>query len=279
MIPTCNSLIYTMVIAPDISNYTSYPGNEFFVIPVFWSMLTFASYGVLLRTIIAISRNAELREKLYLTEIQITAQQKHMRLLQTRIQETSRVRHDIRHHFLVLGNFARNKDLEGLERYLEKASELSFLQSEKVYCDNSAVNALLCYYKEQAEKEHVKTAFQVSLIEKIPVTDTELCIILGNLLENAVEACRRMVSSDRFIWLELSMISGELLMVSVKNSYEGVIHQAQDGAFFSSKMKGRRGIGISSVLSIAEKYHGMSRVEYEDQIFRVSLLLSGGQVS
>lgn len=88
-----------------------------------------------------------------------------------------------------------------------------------------------------------------------------------------------MVSSDRFIWLELSMISGELLMVSVKNSYEGVIHQAQDGAFFSSKMKGRRGIGISSVLSIAEKYHGMSRVEYEDQIFRVSLLLSGGQVS
>ncbi|MCI8730737.1 MAG: sensor histidine kinase [Lachnospiraceae bacterium] len=279
VIPTCNSLIYTMVIAPDISNYTSYPGNEFFVIPVFWSMLTFASYGVLLRTIIAISRNAELREKLYLTEIQITAQQKHMRLLQTRIQETSRVRHDIRHHFLVLGNFARNKDLEGLERYLEKASELSFLQSEKVYCDNSAVNALLCYYKEQAEKEHAKIAFQVSLIEKIPVTDTELCIILGNLLENAVEACRRMVSSDRFIWLELSMISGELLMVSVKNSYEGVIHQAQDGAFFSSKMKGRRGIGISSVLSIAEKYHGMSRVEYEDQIFRVSLLLSGGQVS
>ncbi len=278
VIPTCNTLIYTMVIAPDVSNYTCCPGNEFFVIPVFWSMLTFATYGILLRTIIAISRSAELREKLYLTEIQITAQQKHMRLLQTRIQETRRSRHDIRHHFLVLGNFARNKDLEGLKRYLEKASELSFLQPAEVYCDNTAVNALLCYYREQAEKENVKVSFKVSLFEKIPVTDTELCIILGNLLENAVEACRRMVSSDRFIDLELSMISGMLLMVMVKNSYEGVIHQTQDGTFFSAKAEERRGIGISSVLNIAEKYHGISKVEYEDQVFQVCLLLNGGEV-
>lgn len=275
VIPICNTLIYTMVIAPDISNYTCYPENDFLVIPIFWSMLTFSTYGILLRTIIAISRNAELREKLYLTEIQITAQQKHMQLLQTRIQETRRSRHDIRHHFVVLGNFAKNKDLKGLETYLEKASALSFLQPAEIYCDSSAVNALLSYYKEQAEKEEIKVILKVSLLEKIPVTDTELCIILGNLLENAVEACRRMDSPDRFIDLELSMISGALLVVIIRNSYEGAIQQAQDGTFFSGKAADRRGIGISSVLNITEKYNGMSRFEYKEQVFQVSLMLNG----
>ncbi len=279
VIPICNTLIYTLTIAPDISNYTHFPEDKFFVIPVIWGMLTFATYGILLRTIIAISRNAELKEKLYLTEIQITAQQKYLKLLQTRIQETRRSRHDMRHHFLVLKDLAKNKDLEGLREYLDKASAYSSLQPMAVYCDNMVVNALLCYYKEQAEKDQVKVTMQVSLFDKIPVTDTELCIILGNLLENAVEACRRMRSQERFIDLELSMVSSALLVVLIKNSFEGAVRRAQDGTFFSTKEKDRKGIGLSSVLNITEKYNGVSRLGYEDQVFQVSLLLNGGQQS
>lgn len=277
VIPVCNTLIYTLTIAPDVSNYTRFPEDKFFVIPASWGMLTFATYGILLRTIIAISRNAELKEKLYLTEIQITAQQKYLRLLQTRIQETRRSRHDMRHHFLVLRDFAKNKDLEGLKEYLDKASAYSSLQPMAVYCDNTVVNALLCYYKEQAEKDQVKVTMQVSLFDRIPVTDTELCIILGNLLENAVEACRRMRSQERFIDLELSMVSSALLVVLIKNSFEGAVRRAQDGTFFSTKEKDRKGIGLSSVLNITEKYNGVSRLGYEDQVFQVSLLLNGGQ--
>lgn len=277
VIPVSNTLLYTMTIAPDRSNYLYFPEDAFLVIPALWCLLTFATYGILLRSVIAVSRNAQLQEKLHLTEIQIAAQQKHMADLQTRIQETRRLRHDIRHHFLVLGNFAKNKDLRGLQEYLGKVSAFSILQPAEMFCDNTAVNALLGYYKEQAEREQVRTALRVSLYEKMPVTDTELCIILGNLLENAVEACRRMESQDKFIALELSMVSSALLVILVENSYEGAVRQAPDGTFLSAKTKGRKGIGISSVLDITEKYNGVSRFEYKDQVFKVSLLLNGTQ--
>ncbi len=279
IIPICNTLLYTMIIAPEASNYTSCPGKEFLVIPILWSTLTFATYGILLRTIIAVSRNSELREKLHLTEIQITAQQKYMGLLQWRIQETQQFRHDMRHYFLVLGSLVKNQDLKGLEQYLEKAGAMSFFRPGQVYCSSTSVNALLCYYKEQAEKEQIKVSLQVSLFEKIPVADIELCIILGNLLENAVEACRRMESQDRSLYLELSMASASLLLIRVENSYEGTIFQTREGVFFSSKAKERRGIGISSVLNIAEKYNGISKFEYDGEVFQVSLLLNGGEMS
>ncbi len=105
--------------------------------------------------------------------------------------------------------------------------------------------------------------------------DTELCIILGNLLENAVEACRRMESSDRFLDLELAMESDCLLVILVKNSYEGTVRRSPEGGFYSAKEKGRKGIGIASVLNITEKYHGVSRFTYENQVFQASLLLNG----
>lgn len=275
VIPICNTLIYTLVVAPDIWNFAWFRGNEFLAIPVLWSLLTFATYGILLRTIIAISRNAQFREKLHLTEVQMVAQQKQLDFLQTRIQETRRARHDMRHHFLVLGNFAKNRDLKGLREYLEKASAFSALQPMEVICDNMAVNALLGYYKEQAKRERIRVTMQVSVFEKIPVMDTELCIVLGNLLENAVEACRRMESSERFLDLELAMESDCLLVILVKNSYEGTVRRSPEGGFYSVKEKGRKGIGIASVLNITEKYHGVSRFTYENQVFQASLLLNG----
>lgn len=275
VIPICNTLIYTLAVAPDAGNYARFPGGEFLALPLLWSLLTFATYGVLLRTIIAVSQNARFREKLSLTEMQIAAQQKQLELLQAHIQETRRARHDIRQHFLVLGNLAKNRDLDGVERYLEKAGVFSASRPTEVFCENMAVNALLGYYKDLAKKERIRVTMRISVFEKIPVMDTELCIVLGNLLENAVEACKRMKSSERFMDLEMAMQSESLLVILVRNSYEGLVRRAPDGTFFSAKERGRKGIGVSSVLNITEKYHGVSRFEYEGQVFCASLLLNG----
>ena len=115
---------------------------------------------------------------------------------------------------------------------------------------------------------------QVSLFEKIPIADTEVCIILGNLLENAVEACQRMKSQERFLDVKLSMPSSSILMVQVCNSYEGTVQQMADGSFLSSKRKAQKGIGLSSVLSITEKYNGIARIEHQKQLFQVSVIIS-----
>lgn len=274
VIPVSGNAFYTLTVTPEFSNYSAYPDNKFFFLPPLWILLTFSTYIILLKMIIDVSKSIVLRENLRLSEIQIEAQQKQMNLLQSTIRESRSFRHDIRHHFLALEGFFHDDDMEGLKTYIRQSAALIPRQTVQIYCYNTALNALLCYYTEQAEKEHIKVSSQISLPEMLCVPDAELCIIIGNLLENAVEACQRMKSQDRFLDISMSAPSNFILLIQVRNSYEGTVRQAQDGSFLSSKRKDRKGIGISSVLSITEKYSGIAKIEHQEQIFEVSLLLN-----
>ena len=100
----------------------------------------------------------------------------------------------------------------------------------------------------------------------------DLCAVVSNLLENASEACVRVSCGRRFINVKISATTGSLLAVIVENSYEGEIRRS-GSAFISSKKKGRKGIGISSVLNIIEQYNGLSKFEYQNRIFKASVLL------
>ena len=100
-----------------------------------------------------------------------------------------------------------------------------------------------------------------------------MCVILGNLLENAVEACARMHSPEKFIRLSFSMTSSTILVLVIENSFEGTIHRSGN-SFLSTKAARRKGIGISSVIQLTESYNGVHKFEYQDQVFKVSILLN-----
>lgn len=279
IIPVCNNAIFTLIVTPDVSNYMLYPGKDSSLIPPLWIILTFSTYVILLKMMIDVSKNAQLQENLHLSEIQVAAQQKQMELLQHNIQETSRFRHDMRHHFLAMDGYINDKDLEGLQAYIRQSMLLFPAQSIQSYCNSIAVNALLCHYRELAQAEGIPLSMNISLGRTLPVPETQLCIILGNLLENAIEACKNMKSKERFVKVRLSMVSRSILVVQISNSYEGTIRQAPDGTFLSSKVRDRKGIGIASVLSTTDKYNGIARIEYPGHTFKVSLLLNGKEDS
>ena len=197
-----------------------------------------------------------------------------MELLQSHILKTAQFRHDMRHHLLALEGFLNTQDMEGLKTYIRQSAALFPVESPKVFCGSAAVNSLLCYYMEQAEKDQTNVSAKVSLQETLPIPDAELCMIIGNLLENAVEACRRMKSRERFLDMKLLQTCSSILTIQVCNSYEGEIRQMKDGSFLSSKREDQKGIGLSSVLSIAEKYNGITRIEHQDQIFKISVIIS-----
>ena len=98
-----------------------------------------------------------------------------------------------------------------------------------------------------------------------------MCIILGNLLENAYEACERQKEGKRYMSANIRQNGGTLVII-VENSYEGTVRR-QEGVFLSSKEKMRKGIGITSVIDVTKKYNGIPKFEYDGRRFRVSLLL------
>ena len=121
---------------------------------------------------------------------------------------------------------------------------------------------------------YIRSADQCTA-ETFVVTDIDICIILGNLLENAYEACVRQTDGTRYITVKIHQ-TGRVLIILVENSYSGLMRK-KGGVFLSAKAKNRKGIGLESVVDVTKKYNGIPKIEYDGKIFRVSLLLNGNR--
>lgn len=271
IVPYFANIMYAMYMQPVFTEVTAFPGLEFSFVPFLWVVLTFSSYIILLKALVEQGRSAKLHEELHISDIRVAAQQKQLENLQQNIEDTAKARHDIRHFLLSLQGFANKKDFEGMSEYLEKTLVVLDKEASEIYTNNLAVDAVLGHYRRMAVKEEIDVKFNVRLEGKLGVTDTDMCIILGNLLENAYEACMRQKSGNRYIRANIHQ-NGKMLVIIVENSYEGSV-QKQDGVFLSSKEKMRKGIGITSVVDVTKKYRGIPRFEYDGRKFKVSLLL------
>lgn len=274
VIPVINNMIYSLIISPAAVENLPELQNLFYIIPPLWMLLTFATHFLILMIIVTVNESAELKHSLYSSEILASTQQRQNQLLQMHIENTRRQHHDVRHHLLAIGGLAKAGDAEGIENYLKTLGKLSQEYAVEEYCENQAVNALISYYKERAEENGTSFSLSVQLPQETPYSETDLCIVLGNLLENAVEACGRMKSGEKFISLKISQTTSTTLVILIENSYEGCLKTAPDGSFLSSKSQNRHGIGIPSVLDTARKYDGIHRFQCENQVFKVSLLLN-----
>ena len=271
IIPICNNLLYNLLFSQNISAPGSVPDRFFYFIPPLWVILTFATYVLIMRMVIVISENANLSEKLHISETVSDSQHKQAETLQRQIEQTGRQRHDMRHHLLVISSYIKAEDIQGLNDYAKEY--LSSLASPAdIFCDNLALNSLIGYYKELAEDRDSAFNVSISLPKEPLLPEIDLCAVISNLLENAVEACTRMKSQDRFINVKISATTNFLLTIIIENSYEGEILRSGN-VFISSKKKGRKGIGISSVLNIIEQYNGVSKFEYQNQLFKAAILL------
>lgn len=271
IIPVCNNLLYNMIFSINISSPGSMPDRFFCYIPPLWVSLTFATYVLIVKMVIVVMENAALQEKLHISETVSAAQRKQTEILQSQIEQTSRQRHDMRHHLLVIDSYIAANDIQGLNGYI-KDYRSSLTPPTETFCENLSLNSIIGYYKELSEG--IGSAFHVSIsLPKEPlIPDVDLCAVVSNLLENAADACARMSCERRFINVKISATTNSLLVIIVENSYEGEI-QRSGNTFISSKKKGRKGIGISSVLNTIEEYNGISKFEYQNHIFKASILL------
>ncbi|HBS60944.1 MAG TPA: hypothetical protein DEA44_16985 [Firmicutes bacterium] len=183
-------------------------------------------------------------------------------------------RHDLRHQLTVLREMNARGDSQKLGVYIDTL--LGNIPSDKDIrlCENYAVNAVAAYYAAAARNEGIESSLQFALPGELDDTvESDLCIIVGNLLENAVEACRRMENGARFIRLNSRLEYGTLT-ITADNSFNGNIWE-KDGVFLSSKREGE-GVGLSSVAAVAKKYGGRARFEAKDGVFQASVYVRLG---
>jgi signal transduction histidine kinase len=176
-----------------------------------------------------------------------------------------RYKHDIKYSMSVITSLANSKKTEAILEYIGEIEEPDVPPR---FCDNVAVNALIDDYKRRFSKLGAEFSVSAVLPEDITVSSYELCILLGNILENAIEA---IVKADR---REVSLqirISGKMLIIRVSNSYNGDIKKS--GQVIVTTKQNGGGHGLRSIQSIVEKNGGNVSVAYNEKDFTISLLI------
>lgn len=202
----------------------------------------------------------------------LSMQQERYDNLKTSIEEARQARHDMRHHFNMISALAQDGDLEKLQSYLTAAID-RIPDLDMNFCENRAADSVIGYYYSLAKREKIPFHAQIDLPAKIPVDELDMCLVLSNLLENAVEASQNTAPVRRQIKIQVYMHSSRLLLIQVENTFDGEIRE-KNGIFQSSKRSGN-GIGIQSVRHIAEKSNGASTFTYHTGLFSARVMLCG----
>lgn len=233
----------------------------------------FAIYYVLLQSLEGVEQQAALRQRLIfesrLMETQIAEQKKHSALMLEHMSELRRQRHDLRHQLAAIRGLA-GKDDARLKQYIDELLD-AIPAAPQAYCENQAVNAIVSHYAALCRERGVEADIRLVVPAKTEqVTDAELCVIFGNLLENALEACARMTEGRRFLRL-VSAVHLDTLTVTMDNSFDG--HADFDGERFRSSKRDDFGVGLGSIRVVARKRGGDARFEPDGRVFRSSVYL------
>lgn len=237
-----------------------------------WIAGTFLCHYVILRMLAVTIRDAELLERLHISDVQLALQKEQYCLLRENIEYNRRSRHDMRHHMLVLKRYLDEQNGERLTEYINQFLETSRFEEYAPLCENPAVDAIAQHYAGIAKECGAAVELALALPDELPVPESDVCVVLGNLLENAVEACRSQESQPRFLHVKAAVIGSGAVVVKARNSYSHEI-RCKNGVFCSSKRDGE-GIGIQSVRNVAQRYNGLARFDYAGGVFEASVLLN-----
>lgn len=192
-----------------------------------------------------------------------------------KMESTREYRHDMRHHLAVIEGLAKQGECDKIIEYTSNLNG-SFGKLEGMsYCKNPEVNAILSEYIGRAESAGCRITRSLTLPEMLPFEENDVCLVLANAIDNAINACSELPEEKRYINISAVYEDGHRLLVSVENpcsrSFEfdenGLPVTGEHSPKNSPKNSEEHGIGLRSVKRIAEKYNGFMHCMLENGEF------------
>ena len=198
---------------------------------------------------------------------QLALQEASIKNLETAYNRTRHFRHDIKNHILLMNMLAEQEKYDELKSYLEDMSGVIDESSYVRISGISAVDAILNEKLYEAQSRNITTGYDVVNLDKNGVKPLDLCIILSNALDNAIEANSRIANADER-WLKLKSHGNETFsVISVANPVADAPRK-NGGVFVTSKDDAdNHGFGLKSIESTVAKYGGEMLCKCEEGVF------------
>ena len=141
-------------------------------------------------------------------------------------------------------------------------------------CGNSTVDALINFKNLTAEKADVELKLKIFIPENLPINQCDLGVVMGNAIDNAIEAAQQYDGTDKFVEITMG-VKKEALVLVIKNPFQNELREDKQGNLLSTKNDGNRhGYGVKSIRRVAEKYNGEVLIETENQLFILTVIMN-----
>lgn len=218
----------------------------------------------LLVTMVVLSRQEAIEKERQIAQL---SQSYYTQLEQQQVQ-VRRLRHDMANHLQTMAALSA----EEVKPYLNLLINDSALQSGKHFCENNIANVILAAKNAQMQDEDIEAEILVSLPQKLPFADTDICVLFGNSLDNAIEACRKVPVDQRHISIKSRADKG-IFAFQVENPCQEKLQQKKGHLLSSKSDPDNHGFGTRSIQSIVQKYNGTVTFTSDSNTFELLLYL------
>lgn len=193
--------------------------------------------------------------------------------LETAIEKNRQLSHDLKNHILVLKHFKMEGDYEGIDKYIEEIEQNFFDIKRIVWTGNQIADMLLEQKRILAEQEGIAFTIQAAPVAEWMFDNSETCSLLGNLLDNAIEACMRMdYNANKWVSVKIEN-QKQLLFIKIENSINEAPVMEKGRPVSVKGDKKRHGYGLKNVERILNKYDGTIAYLSRDKTFQIKLLI------
>ncbi len=236
----------------------------------FWGILIISVLAAVLITAIVTVKLVERLQGKRIEEYQDKVLKVQRDEVQTIYRTMRGWRHDYHNHMQTIKAYLSMNQVEETLIYLEHLEEDLDAIDIAIRTGNVSVDAIVSSKLSVAEKKKIVVNCTAKMPEQVQVSEVDLCAMIGNLLDNAIEACEKVEEERRFIRLYIGVFKKQLY-ISVTNSTAE--KRRKKFSELVSEKKGSHGFGLKRIDSVAEKYHGFVNRKNEPGVFATEVML------
>ena len=196
----------------------------------------------------------------------------YMENLEQLIYRLKSERHDFNNHLGVIYGLLESSEADKAGLYVRQLVKTAEEYQNIVNIPYPMIRAILNYKLSVARGNEIELRLDVSLPERLPLSEFDLAVILGNLLDNAAEACAAVEEGSRYIGLKLQY-KPDYLILQVENPVRGKKAFGGSGKYTTKPDAENHGFGLGNIEYLVSKHNGLMRVEAENGVFTVDIAL------
>lgn len=243
--------------------------------PVVAEFMSFVCSAAYLVFVLRISTEQRIRRQLEQMQdnlnLQVAQAVREIEHLRESQQQASTYRHDLRHHMQYLLACMENNQNERAQEYIHEVCTEIEANKVIVYCENEAANLIFSAFAGRAEEQNIEMKIHAEIPRIIPVSETDLCVLLSNALENALHGCQKAMAEGIQGRIEVMIYekNGKVFLQIMNSCIEDIVF---DKGIPVADRPGH-GIGVRSICALVDRYRGIYSFEMQDGWFmlRVSL--------